>query len=66
MDDADTRYVVVGRHEENGLIYELVVIEDEVAAALRTGTLESLWVHNPKVRIRRAAEPGAGTTVAET
>jgi hypothetical protein len=52
--DLDSSYVVVGRHEENGLIYELVVIEDEVAAAVADGRLESIWVHNPKVRISRA------------
>jgi hypothetical protein len=52
--DLDSKYVVVGRHEENGLIYELVVIEDEVAAAVADGRLESIWVHNPKVRISRA------------
>jgi hypothetical protein len=45
-------YVVVGRHEEDGLVYELVVARDEVEA-VKAGTLEAIWLHNPRVRVTK-------------
>jgi hypothetical protein len=51
MDEPD--YIVVGRHEEDGLVYELVVMREEVEA-LQLGTLEAMWLNNPRVLVTRS------------
>jgi hypothetical protein len=45
-------YVVVGRHEEDGLVYELIVLKPEVEA-VKDGTLDAIWLHNPRVRVTK-------------
>jgi hypothetical protein len=46
-------YVVVGRHEEGGLVYELVILKDEVEA-MQGAALEVMWINNPSVRVVRS------------
>jgi len=49
-------YVVIGRHEQDGIVFELVVLKDDIALLVDNGI--PMWLHNPKVRVSKTASPG--------